>query len=147
MPDVSNNDANIHLPTIPLLTHLTPADPDENHASTLTFKPSSDDFPGIAAEVKDDESEAVNIPIIAIPIVIQKTAKILPGIERGALSPYLNGIITVFGYCRDMYQVCFCALIKTTTIAHYARCCSTDSEKGYKVTESSLQVRLTTFLH
>ena len=44
----------------------------------------------IAAEVSVEEIEAVKIPDIAIPVVIQNTAKILPPKERGDLSPYLG---------------------------------------------------------
>ena len=58
----------------------------------FTFNASNDVFPGIAAEVKEDEREAVKMLVIVMPTTIQKKANKRPGIERGALSPYLKDI-------------------------------------------------------
>ena len=43
-----------------------------------TLSPCNCVFSGRAAEVKDDERDAVNMPDIAMPVVIQNTAKSLP---------------------------------------------------------------------
>ena len=43
-----------------------------------TFNDRKDVLPGRAAEVKDEEREAVRMLLAAIPIVIHRTAKSLP---------------------------------------------------------------------
>ena len=53
----------------------------------LTFRSNRFVGPTITAEVNDDVSDAVNIPDIAIPTVIQNIAKSLAKNDLGVISP------------------------------------------------------------